>query len=96
MLASYYAEYLFGGRTVQDLSDDSKGEGRGSCSTRRTCRRESSSAIWVSDIVDDQVRALRKRQLIDCYERKVRTGSYWGIRSDVANYELVDPLPVSG
>jgi hypothetical protein len=44
MLASYYAEYLFGGRTVQDLSDDSKGEGRGSCSTRRTCRRESSSA----------------------------------------------------
>ena len=29
-------------------------------------------------------------------ERKVRTGSYWGIRSDVANYELVDPLPVSG
>ena len=27
MLASYYAEYLFGGRTVQDLSDDSKGEG---------------------------------------------------------------------
>jgi len=43
MLASYYAEYLFGGRTVQDLSDDSKGEGSGSCSTRRTCRRESSS-----------------------------------------------------
>ena len=31
-------------------------------------------AIWVSDIVDDQVRALRKRQLIDCYERTVRTG----------------------
>ena len=50
-------------------------------------------AIWVSDIVDDQVRALRKRQLIDCYERTVRTGSYWGIRSHVANYELGDPLP---
>ena len=33
MLASYYAEYLFGGRTVQDLSDDSKGEGPRSCST---------------------------------------------------------------
>src|SRR5262245_54662585 len=45
-------------------------------------------AIWVSDIVDDQVRALRKRQLIDCYQRGVRTGSYWGIRSDVANYEV--------
>lgn len=50
-------------------------------------------AIWVSDIVDDQVRALRKRQLIDCYQRKVRTGSYWGIRSDVANYEVGDPFP---
>jgi NTE family protein len=50
-------------------------------------------AIWVSDIVDDQVRALRKRQLIDCYQRKVRAGSYWGIRSDVANYEVGDPFP---
>jgi NTE family protein len=52
-------------------------------------------AIWVSDIVDDQVRELRKRQLIDGFERKARRGSYWGIRSDVANYGLGNPFPIA-
>ena len=50
-------------------------------------------AMWVSDIVDDQVRELRKRQLIDGYERHARKGSYWGIRSDVASYGLPNPFP---
>jgi NTE family protein len=45
-------------------------------------------AMRVSEVVDGQVRALRKRQLIDGYERKIRSGTYWGIRSDVADYEL--------
>jgi NTE family protein len=52
-------------------------------------------AMWVSDIVDDQVRELRKRQLIDGFERKARRGSYWGIRSDVANYGLKHPFPIA-
>ncbi len=51
-------------------------------------------AIWVSDIVDHQVRALRKRQLIDGFERTARNGSYWAIRSDVANYGLGNPFPI--
>jgi NTE family protein len=50
-------------------------------------------AMWVSDVVDDQVRELRKRQLIDGYERHARKGSYWGIRSDVASYGLPNPFP---
>jgi NTE family protein len=52
-------------------------------------------AMWVSDIVDDQVRELRKRQLIGSFELKARHGSYWGIRSDVANYRLKNPFPIS-
>lgn len=48
--------------------------------------------IRVSEIVDGQVRALRKRQLIDGYQRTVRTGTYWGIRSGIADYQLDDPF----
>jgi NTE family protein len=51
-------------------------------------------AIRAGGIVDGQVRALRKRQLIDGFERKARTGTYWSIRSDVANYGLGDPMPI--
>lgn len=50
--------------------------------------------IRVLEIVDSQVRALRKRQLIDCYRRGIRDGTYWGIRSDVADYHLGDPLAI--
>ena len=39
------------------------------------------------------MRELRKRQLIDGYERHARKGSYWGIRSDVASYGLPNPFP---
>jgi len=47
----------------------------------------------VLTMVDNQVRALRKRQLIGSYIAKQRTGAYWGIRSDIANYQLADALP---
>ena len=49
-------------------------------------------AIRVTEIVDNQVRSLRKRQLVDCYRRRVREGTYWGIRSDLADYGLTDPV----
>lgn len=42
----------------------------------------------VLDIIDDQVRSLRKRALIEAYRRGDRTGAYWGIRTDIANYGL--------
>lgn len=47
----------------------------------------------ILDIVDNQVRSLRKRQLIDSYEAKLRTGTYWGIRTNIADYKLPDSLP---
>lgn len=40
----------------------------------------------VLDVIDGQVRALRKRQLIDAYRNGSRHGCYWGIRSDPADY----------
>jgi NTE family protein len=42
--------------------------------------------------IDSQVRALRKRQLIGSYVSGARKGGYWGIRSDIADYGLADPL----
>jgi NTE family protein len=55
-------------------------------------------AYRVLDIVDNQVRALRKRQLIDSYQapaadRNHRLGAYWGIRTDIRNYRLSDAIP---
>jgi NTE family protein len=47
----------------------------------------------VLELVDNQVRSLRKRQLIAAYRSGTRKGAYWGIRSDVAHYRLADALP---
>jgi NTE family protein len=51
-------------------------------------------SMRILEIVDSQVRALRKRQLIDCYRRGIRDGTYWGIRSEVTDYHLGDPLAI--
>jgi NTE family protein len=50
-------------------------------------------AYRVFNIIDNQVRSLRKRQLIEAYRNDVRKGAYWGIRTNIDDYELVDPLP---
>jgi NTE family protein len=47
----------------------------------------------VLDVIDNQVRSLRKRQLIHAFEAKERKGAYWGIRSQIADYKLPDSLP---
>ena len=59
-------------------------------------------AYRVLDLVDNQVRSMRKRQLIASYtaahdQAVRRQGAYWGIRSDIAKYGLSDvpPCPVS-
>ncbi|HVZ51212.1 MAG TPA: patatin-like phospholipase family protein [Pseudolabrys sp.] len=51
----------------------------------------------VLNLIDNQVRALRKRQVIGSYtadpkDAIYRKGSYWGIRTDIANYQLPDAL----
>ncbi len=47
----------------------------------------------VLSIIDNQVRSLRKRQLIDSYKDKTRDGAYWGIRTNITHYGLADTLP---
>jgi len=49
----------------------------------------------VLNLIDNQVRSLRKRQVIDSYESGARKGAYWGIRTNIADYQLADPLDCS-
>lgn len=49
--------------------------------------------LRVTSVIDNQVRALRKREAIEDYESSIWDGAYWGIRTDIANYELADALP---
>jgi NTE family protein len=49
-------------------------------------------ALRINGLIDNQVRALRKRQVVGSFEAKERTGAYWGIRSHVADYGLADAL----
>jgi NTE family protein len=48
--------------------------------------------VRVMRVIDNQVRALRKRQAVGGFKARLRRGTYWGIRSDVADYGLADPL----
>ncbi len=43
-------------------------------------------AIRVSSVIDNQVVSLRKRETIAGYEDGERTGTYWGIRSEIDNF----------
>ncbi|WP_316235373.1 MULTISPECIES: patatin-like phospholipase family protein [unclassified Bradyrhizobium] len=52
-----------------------------------------SHAYRVLDLIDNQVRSLRKRQVIDSLKQGVRTGAYWGIRTNILDYALTDSLP---
>ena len=49
--------------------------------------------LRVTSVIDNQVRALRKRDVIDEFEHDRRDGTYWGIRTDIGHYELNDALP---
>jgi NTE family protein len=45
------------------------------------------------NVIDNQVRSLRKRQIIDSFKANARKGAYWGIRTNIADYALPDALP---
>lgn len=51
----------------------------------------------VLDMVDNQVRSLRKRQLLDAFKSKDaehrRDGAFWSVRSDITNYQIADAFP---
>ena len=50
-------------------------------------------SLRVLELIDYQVRALRKRQLIASYISKQKQGTYWGIRTDIAQYGAPNSLP---
>ena len=50
-------------------------------------------ALRINEIIDNQVRSLRTRQVIGAFEAGDRTGAYWGIRTAIADYGLPDALP---
>lgn len=50
-------------------------------------------AIRINEIIDNQVRSLRARQVIDSFKAKVRKGTYWGIRTDISAYGVGHTLP---
>jgi NTE family protein len=50
-------------------------------------------ALRINDLIDNQVRSLRKRQVIESFKNRSRSGTYWGIRTDIANYQIADALP---
>ena len=46
----------------------------------------------VLSLLDNQVRSLRYRQIIGSYRLKLREGAYWGIRTNIADYNLATAL----
>src|SRR5581483_10106024 len=46
----------------------------------------------ILDLLYDQVGSLRIRQVIGSYEAKLRQGTYWGIGTDIKNYQLPNAL----
>jgi NTE family protein len=49
--------------------------------------------LRVLNVIDNQVRSLRKSHLVDDYKNDRRDGTYWGIRTQIAEYGLPDSLP---
>jgi NTE family protein len=40
------------------------------------------------DIIGNQVTSLRKRQVIDSFKARLRSGTYWGTHTNIADYGL--------
>ena len=47
-------------------------------------------SLRINALIDNQVRSLRKRQVIEGFAAGRRAGAYWGIRSHVADYGPLD------
>lgn len=50
-------------------------------------------AMRINEVIDNQVRSLRVRQVVGAFEAKERKGTYWGIRMNIADDRLPDALP---
>jgi NTE family protein len=51
--------------------------------------------LRVLNVIDNQVRSLRKRQIVDGYRSGDRNGAYWSVWTDMRDSKLPDPLPCS-
>lgn len=51
--------------------------------------------VRAASIINDQVRSLRKRQLVESFEHGVRSGAYFGIRSDTESFAPTRPMAFS-
>jgi NTE family protein len=49
--------------------------------------------VRVLHVIDSQVRSLRKRQVVGAFRTGQRTGMYVGIRSELGDFPLADPIP---
>jgi len=64
-------------------------DGGGGSSDEPRPKREWLAHVYrVLNLLDTQVRSLRKRQIIGSYQLKLRKGAYWGIRTNIADYNL--------
>jgi NTE family protein len=50
-------------------------------------------AYRVLGVIDNQVRSLRKRSAIDAFKDGSQKGTYWGIWTDIGDYDLPSTLP---
>ena len=49
--------------------------------------------VRVLDVIDNQVRSLRKRQLMDAFKlRTIHDGAYWSIRTPITDYQTSEAL----
>jgi NTE family protein len=49
-------------------------------------------AVRILELLDNQVGSLRKRSVIGSFENQQREGAYWGIRTDIAEYNLATAM----
>lgn len=68
-------------------------DGGGGSSDEPRPKREWLEHVYrVLNLLDTQVRSLRKRQTIGSYQLGLRKGTYWGIRTDIGDYKLPTAL----
>ena len=49
-------------------------------------------AVRVFEVTDNQVRSLRKQQIIGSIAQRLRTGAYWSIRDDISTHQVGFPI----
>jgi NTE family protein len=64
-------------------------DGGGGSSDEPKPKREWLEHVYrVLNLLDTQVRSLRKRQIVGSYQMGLRKGTYWGIRTNIKDYKL--------